>query len=52
MFNIIRGVPLVGFDHRKRQSMLFMPGQGGWLPAGIICCLGLGCSFCLAHFAS
>lgn len=28
MFNIIRGVPLVGFDHRKRQSMLFMPGQG------------------------
>ncbi|KAL4425744.1 hypothetical protein ABPG75_009760 [Micractinium tetrahymenae] len=28
MFNIIRGVPLVGFDHRKRQAMLFMPGQG------------------------
>lgn len=28
MYNIIRGVPLVGFDQRKRQSMLFMPGQG------------------------
>ncbi len=32
MFNIIRGVPLVGFDHRKRQAMLFMQGQGEiWL---------------------
>ncbi|KAL4445853.1 hypothetical protein ABPG77_009052 [Micractinium sp. CCAP 211/92] len=28
MFNIIRGVPLVGFDHRNRQAMLFMQGQG------------------------
>ncbi|KAL4859895.1 putative dolichyl-diphosphooligosaccharide--protein glycosyltransferase subunit 3B [Chlorella vulgaris] len=28
MFNIIRGVPLVGYDQRKRQSMLFMQGQG------------------------
>ena len=33
MFNIIRGVPLVGYDARKRQAMLFMAGQGalwGW----------------------
>ncbi len=29
MFNIIRGVPLVGYDARKRQAMLFMAGQGG-----------------------
>jgi oligosaccharyltransferase complex subunit gamma len=28
MFNIIRGVPLVGYDARKRQAMLFMAGQG------------------------
>lgn len=28
MYNIIRGVPLVGYDGRKRQSLLFMPGQG------------------------
>lgn len=28
MFNIIRGVPFVGYDHRKRTSMLFTSGQG------------------------
>lgn len=28
MFNIIRGVPMVGFDHRTRQSMIFMQGSG------------------------
>ena len=34
MFNIIRGVPLVGYDARKRQAMLFMAGQGGWPGVG------------------
>ena len=34
MFNIIRGVPLVGYDARKRQAMLFMAGQGTWQGGG------------------
>lgn len=37
MFNIIRGVPLVGYDGRKRQSMLFMQGNGA--EAARPCCL-------------
>lgn len=28
MYNIIRGVPLVGYDRRSGQAMLFLQGQG------------------------
>ena len=27
MFNIIRGVPLVGWDARAKKAMLFMSGE-------------------------
>jgi hypothetical protein len=29
MYNIIRGVPLVGYDPRAKQAMLFMSGACG-----------------------
>ena len=32
MFNIIRGVPLVGYNQQTRESQIFMSGQGAPMP--------------------